>query len=50
MEQGEKYMQAAKAIAFTELLVPDEVAADIRAKLVVILVSLHHLTQEILEM
>ena len=38
--------------AFTELLVPDEVAADIRAKLVVILVSLqaHHLTQEIVDM
>ena len=38
--------------AFTELLVPDDLAADIRAKLVIILVSLkaHHLTTEIVEM
>ena len=37
--------------AFTDLLVPDELSADIRAKLVVILVSLraHHLTTEIVE-
>jgi len=38
--------------AFTELLVPDELAADIRSKLVVILVSLRadHLTTELCEM
>ena len=38
--------------AFTELLLPDELAADIRAKLVIILVSLqaHHLTTDILDM
>ena len=38
--------------AFTELLVPDDLAADIRAKLVIILVSLkaHHLTTDIVDM
>ena len=37
---------------FTDLLVPDDLAADIRSKLVVILVSLkaHHLTKEIVNM
>ena len=38
--------------AFTEMIVPDQVPAEIRAKLVVILVNLkaHHLTEEIVEM